>query len=201
MNKNKGFTPILILVVVLIIVAIAGAFYLGKKNGTVNYLPTPTPISYSSPSASPTQNLTINWKTYSGDIYNFKYPENYNLDTNSYVTPYLNGNITWRYNSTSFLSCQGDCPFVESQENTTLGGKPAVKISGYIGSVGGNIPQKYITYEVKLQNKYFVFSIQALTPFLTPNQSLTYDQNTIQPIKSEDLKIFNQILSTFKFTN
>lgn len=50
---SGGFTPIIILIAVLVLAAIAGAFYLGTKKGGMNYVPTPSPISYI-PSPSPT---------------------------------------------------------------------------------------------------------------------------------------------------
>ncbi len=86
MPNRKGFTPIIILVVVLILAAIAGAFYLGTKKGTVVYSPTSTPISYPNPSPtisiSPTLNPTANLKTYtSPNNFNFQYPTPWILTT------------------------------------------------------------------------------------------------------------------------
>lgn len=73
MPNKRGFAPVIILLIVLVILAIAAAFYLGKKNGTVTYSPTPNPVSYS---PSPTTDVTVNWKTYVNNLWKFsiKYP-------------------------------------------------------------------------------------------------------------------------------
>jgi hypothetical protein len=96
MPKRNGFTPIIILLVILVIVAIAGAFYLGKKNGTVNYVPIPNPVSYTSPSSipslSPSSDLTADWKTSSFLDLSFKYPPTWNLVINKAFPVFLQPN-------------------------------------------------------------------------------------------------------------
>src|SRR5581483_4273965 len=66
---------------VLIIIAAVGAGYLlGTKNDTQT--PETPRLALSSP--NPTVNETLNWKTYVGKFYSFKYPTSYTLKNNPY---------------------------------------------------------------------------------------------------------------------
>jgi hypothetical protein len=99
----------------------------------------PIMVVKSSPTLAP--DPIAGWKTYLDPYnqYSFRYPQTYSLDTTA--RPYLNRNITWSFENNSFSSCKGDCPFIDSSVKTTLGGRQAMKITGYLGSVGGNVPQ------------------------------------------------------------
>ncbi len=148
-------------------------------------------------------NLDIStWKDYKDDVGNFefKYPVSYTLD-NSRIIPILNRNITWRFNNMSVTECRGDCPVSEKVTHTTISGIQATKIEGYIGEVGGNIPQKFVDYEFVLNSgKYFVFSLQAAPLFPTTDETKTYfSQQKIIDLKDIDKKVFDQIVSTLKF--
>lgn len=184
----------------LIIISGLIGFFLAKKQTNVQLINQLTPTPYVSPTSVQTITIdeTENWKTYTdpGDQFSFNYPPNYTLENDGNI--YLNRNITWRFSNISSLDCRGDCPIIESKENSVLGGKFANKLSGYIGSIGGNIPQRYITYEVPLTNDYFIFSIQAL-PYISGGKKSA--NNDPQPIQTNDLVIFDRILSTFKFLN
>jgi hypothetical protein len=151
------------------------------------------------PLPTPTPDPTANWKTYTdpNGHFTFKYPTSYSLETET--MPYLHRNITWRFNNISALACRGDCPIINTKEQVTLGEKSATKLTGYIGSVGGNIPQTYVTYELVSGTKYFIFSMQALPFVMTKDEVPQYDPYATQQIKREDQLTFDQILSTFKF--
>ncbi len=64
--RQKGFTPILILVVFLFIAVVAGAYLLGKNSSLSQILQVP----------SPTPDLTAGWKEYTSTSLNFslRYP-------------------------------------------------------------------------------------------------------------------------------
>ncbi len=81
---QKGQALIFLLVGMLIMAAIGGAFYLGTlKNRPPTLSPNPvatsqTPQPTSISSSTPTADLTTSWKTYQSNMYNFsvKYPTN-----------------------------------------------------------------------------------------------------------------------------
>ncbi len=78
---QKGFTPILILIGVLLIAGVAGgAFYLGRVS--TPKLESQNPVFTSQSSPTPTAlhiDETVGWKTYTDEVQKFaiKYPSNY----------------------------------------------------------------------------------------------------------------------------
>lgn len=198
--------PLMIFLFVFLGMAIiAGSIFVGYRIGFGKSSQTKEPLAQPTivPSLSAVQppDATLEWKKYQDPTgqFSFRYPPEYSLDLKK--TPYLNRNITWRFSDSSLLECRGDCPIINNKETSSFGGKSSIKLSGYIGSIGGNIPQDFITYQVPSGTKYFIFSIQAVPFVLTDEEMKLYDQNDIQKIKPDDLKIFNQIVSTFKFVD
>lgn len=79
--KQKGFTPIIILIFFVILVVIgyfAYKFY-SPKAPAFNPSPSPKPTIDTSPSANPDPNLIIGWKTYTNPGYGLeiKYPKEF----------------------------------------------------------------------------------------------------------------------------
>jgi hypothetical protein len=79
--RQKGFAPIL--VILLVLIAIGGAYYLGTKKGNILPVSTQTPVSVAtnistqaSPTAKPSADPTASWKTYTNAEFGFsvKYP-------------------------------------------------------------------------------------------------------------------------------
>jgi len=74
--KNKGFAPLVILLVLLIAALMGIAYLVGSKGILSNKIPL---VSYSSPPPSSTSDPTANWKTYTNTTFGFqlKYPDNW----------------------------------------------------------------------------------------------------------------------------
>lgn len=139
MTNKRGFTPILILLLVVILVSAGVIYYLGSKN--VSFTPAPTA------SQAPTGVLdpTSGWQTYTGTSFSFKYPSNWQNLTDATGTDialgFAVGNspagiyLTISTNKALDLSTLKVCdsttttfPCLNTQTtNTTLGGKTAVK--------------------------------------------------------------------------
>jgi len=77
--KQNGFAPILILIAIVVVGAIGGAYYLGtKKAPEPQTSTTSSPAVQTTPSPSSTPDETADWKTYTNTKIGFviKYPPN-----------------------------------------------------------------------------------------------------------------------------
>ncbi len=220
--RQKGFIPILI-VIIIALAAIAGAYYFGTKKG--NIIPTPTEApslvatnlpTQTTPTVKPTIDPTANWKTFTSKYgYSVKYPQNYSVKTGD-----------WTEFGQSFGIQKNDEIVIRSIEQT----KP--KMAGPYGDLislklpeanpqhlsseqwaneklqSTDYPAKIVTHEVVV-NK--IKSIQAyradfpgiLYVFVPQNEkiyTLVHAPSGIESEKADYKQTFNQILSTFKFT-
>ena len=193
----------LIFLVIGIAVGLFSAKFLNQSQ-LQSQLP-PTQTATPSPPAVPPQEIdsTADWKTYTDkkDGYRFKYPSLFELTTLGESLPLLNRKIYWGTVPVSYIDCRGGCPIVTSTQQITINGILATKIKGWIGEIGGNYAQSYIKYEIKFpdQNSYFQISLWELPQNLKPNEIPSSDRK-IQDISLDDERVFDQILSTFKFT-
>lgn len=89
---------------------------------------------------------------------------------------------------------RGDCPMVQTLSNTSISGMPARKLTGYIGSIGGNIPQDYITYIIEYRGRYLIFTLYAL------DRGTEVDRYYVRlPIATENVEIFERIIASLAF--
>lgn len=215
---QKGQTPVLILVGILIIMAVAGgAYYLGKsqapkpkpQNSVVtSQTPQSTPISFLTP------DLTINWKQYLGSDFTFKYPSSWTFGASD---PTYISLLDPKY---SDPNCRGDCPVFtidfhvqKNLNNLDLetiiqnnyksvagltGDYNKVKTEDFTDKNGVHYKKAigipgggfYQLYTLK-NNKIYILSPGAGVNGMLDDES--------DPKVKTDLEIFDQILSTFKF--
>lgn len=150
------------------------------------------------PTPAPTTS-TDGWKTYSNSEYGFSinYPSQFEIvPAENTPTLYIGEQIHVWISDVNPLDCAGDCPFVENIEATTISGIKAMKITGYIGAVGGGVPQRYMRYIFQRNNRYYIFTLYALSFHATGN-----DPAAIYLLNENDIALFEQVLETFKFTN
>lgn len=163
--------------------------------GTSTYLylnsktkaPTPTPIVQNSP--TPTANPTVNWRTYTSQTYTFKYPSTWQLSnkaTGVKISPSTNNQIDSP--SIDFTILQR--PFSDSP-------------TGNISQEGIDLITNWKTITIDNVNGDY-YQTNQCAPQCTINVDLPYAGGTqtlrISATLNTDTKIFNQILSTFKFT-
>jgi hypothetical protein len=176
---------------------------LEKQISTVNRAttksqPTSSPEPLSSHSADP----TANWSLYVDpqNKFEFLYPPTYTLGKLGDRLPLLNHKIYWKTSQFSYKDCRGGCAIVDSTEKVTVANRGAVKIKGWTGSVGGNIPQSYIKYEIPTpDSNYLVFILWELPQ--DGNQTQYAHGREIQPISLEEEQVFDKIVSTLQFSN
>ncbi len=157
--------------------------------------PTPTPLASADP--------TTDWQTItnSGLLYTIKLPKNWKTITHP-------SSIAATYESYESSSgqridivkdknprtiCRGDCPGVESSTPSSVGPYPATKDSGYIGEIGGDIAHRFITFNIPNGST-------SLNITFHPSTEERYPGGDIIPITTDEEALFDQILSTFKFT-
>jgi hypothetical protein len=139
------------------------------------------------------------WKTYSNSKYGFSinYPASLeiNLGEND-NSLYIGEQIYVWISDINPLECRGDCPLVENTEPTTVAGLEATKVTGYIGAVGGMIPQRYLQYILKHDNRYYSFTLWALR-----RDANNECCSVIWPLNENDIALFEQLLKTLSFNN
>ena len=199
MENQKGQFPILILIGILVLVGVAsGAYYLGRvsKSAQVVSQPQPTPQPTSVPQTSPNDE-TANWKTYTNTKHNFSINHPINFVESAQNTDYgfIGEKIYFNVGTVNPLECRGACPVVKETTEVQIATLNATKIYGYIGAIGGNIPQHILKYIFKKGDKYISFTLYARGQNdLTENPTGDY-----WPLEDTDIKLFDQILSTFRF--
>jgi len=96
---------------------------------------------------------------------------------------------------TSWIACfdqaLGDCPVVESDQQTIVNGQDVRKVEGWIGAVGGNVPQEFLAYIFTLGDKALVFTVYAL-PFDTE----VSDISIVWPLEGMARELFERSVNT-----
>ncbi len=88
----------------------------------------------------------------------------------------------------------GDGPVVESASSEVVAGQQARVMRGYIGAVGGYIPQQYISYAIQYNGLYYRFTQYALGLHATEG-----DVTQIVPLNAEDVTLFVYIMNSLSF--
>jgi len=201
---SPKFSPPLIATFVLLVISGAvGGFFLGKSFSQPKT--SPPSISQTSPTQknpTPTSDPTVNWKTYSDPDggFSIRYPANWTLGDLG-GKPLLNRRINWWFQETSYRSCKGDCPIVTSSKEVLVSDQRAIKIKGWVGEIGGNVPQSFIRYEIEhpKNKKFFNITLWELPQDISIEERNTLVGRKIGEISNSDENLFDLILSTFKF--
>lgn len=83
MKNNRGFTPIILLIILGILAVAGGAYYVGKKSVSA-----PVALNSDGLSVTPTSTPIADWKVYVDDTYgfSFQYPKKLTLSTSGGAT-------------------------------------------------------------------------------------------------------------------
>jgi hypothetical protein len=140
------------------------------------------------------------WETYTDEEHGFsiKYPRALQLMPGTPVDGYrlvsVGDKIEIRTNSRDPLVCQGECPRIQNNEPVSLGAREARQVRGYIGSIGGNIPQYFLMYVVRLGDTFASFVLYAES-----REATSEDVSYIRALKEEDLQLFERMMQTLAF--
>jgi len=210
-NAGSIAKIITVIIVVLIIITTAATSFLvlslkskidqkpqvklTKKTSSSKLISAPSPV------ITKTIDETANWRIYKTNDFEFKYPNNYPLLKWKEETL---GQISFSDELASLSILEepkGDGPVSNSDENLNVNSYKAKKIKGYIGAIGGMVPQSFIEYQIFHPDgkRFFLITMYELT--VKEEEKFTGPERPISSVPANDEKIFQQIISTFKFTN
>ena len=158
-----------------------------------------SPTSEAQLTSTVTSSPSHKWKTYSNSKYGFSlnYPTYLEIKLSENDNSlYIGEQIYVWISDINPLECRGDCPLVENTEPATVAGLEATKVTGYIGAVGGIIPQRYLQYILKHDNRYYSFTLWALR-----RDAKNECCSVIWPLNDNDIALFEQLLNTLTFIN
>ena len=199
-NKGKSKKVLWLAIGFFILsLVIAGAYFLGRKGSLVQKvasIPTPSPILIT-PTPSPTADPIVDWETYINTQYGFsiKHPKELVESIEISNDGSFGKQIFFNISKTKPEDCKGGCPIIEKSEKILIANLAATKLEGYKGEIGGCGPQKYLSYVFEKNSDFIVFTLNA-----AGCEELRTPQATIVQIDEEEINLFDQILSTFQFT-
>jgi hypothetical protein len=141
------------------------------------------------------------WETYVDEAHGFslRYPPElapeFGPTVDGYGTVYFGEKIQLRTSPGDPLVCQGDCPMLESTQAVTIAGRGAQLVHGYIGSVGGSIPQRFMLYLLRSGSTYVALVLFAADR----HDTLTTDPSAILPLQEADIELFNRMVQTLEW--
>jgi hypothetical protein len=77
----------------------------------------------------------------------------------------------------------------------TVAGRQARLARGYIGSIGGNIPQHFMLYLVRSGSTYI-----SLTLYAAGRNASLIDSSVILPLQEADIELFDRMVQTLELT-
>lgn len=218
-SKSK-FLLILLVVLVLVALGLAGVFAYRKyiSNPTASPTTQPTPISSPTPTPAPTPDVTANWKTYTNTAYNYlvKYPLDWEIavkgdaDASTFDAPYLESPCNYdsgqlcsqmqietgtydpnkKFEPNFIINLTGSKPDkISNTTSTTVGGEEAQGFEYFQSNYGDSGRLLYVIVTNHKNTKY-VFT------YVESQKNRTFQTG----VDWQNKKIFNQILSTFQFT-
>ncbi len=146
----------------------------------------------STPAAGP------NWSTYTNTTHGFSidHPPEFQVPASDDPETFgrIGEQIFYNISDVNPADCRFYCQVIEDTSTVEVAGQTATRLSGYIGAIGGNIPQQYVTYVIPRAGRYYSFTLYALPSSATPSS------NDIVPLDEADVALFEQMLATLTFS-
>jgi hypothetical protein len=140
------------------------------------------------------------WETYTDEAhgFSFRYPAEFSPEfgpqVDGYGIVFFGDKIQVRTSSTDPLVCQGECPMIESTEPVTIAGRQARLVRGYIGSIGGNMPQRFMHYLVRSGRTDISLILFAESRHATSSAGPA----VILPLQEADIELFDRMVQTLE---
>lgn len=206
--RQKGFAPILIIFLVLI--AIGGAYYFGTKRGNVFPTPTQTPTSITTstptqitPTVKPTADPTANWKTYANSSYSYqiKYPSDWSVIREDKDKPAFKTIVQLTPNNSTNNLPSVVVVIEQNTFDTVYNGLKEIS-ERYKGTFKQFTVNNLITNANKAEFITGAGDSDYNIQVIFEKNKLAYNIEFLSnnPPDPNEIKLFDQILSTFKFT-
>ncbi len=155
-----------------------------------------TPIA---PAVTPPPGVDATWLVFAHPTLGFslRYPPDLTVgsDADDPARGSIGDKIRYVVGDANDFQCRGECPVVENQDEVNLGDRVATRYDGYLGAVGGNVPQRYLAYLIEANGRFYTFTLYAL-PWMSTLPGMT----EIQPLQPADVTRFEQIMATVRLT-
>lgn len=136
------------------------------------------------------------WNIYNDQKYGYSigYPDFYNITivNDEYVE--IGDKIVVTVSNTDPSTLLGDGPAIDSVTDVQVGLYPAKLLTGYIGAVGGYIPQQIRRFVFERNGYYFVVTLYALGLHVTEGEF-----SQIAQLNPEDVSLFDNIVASLQF--
>lgn len=197
--KQKGFAPILILILIVGIGIVAASYFAGSK-GIFSKLPA---ISISSPTPSATPDVTANWKTYANSSYSYqiKYPSDWSVINEDKDKPAFKAIVQLAPNNSTNNLPSVVVAIEQNTFDTVYNGLKEVS-ERYKGTFKQFTVNNLITNANKAEFITGAGNSDYNIQVIFEKNKLAYNIEFLSknPPDPNEIKIFDQILSTFHFT-
>ena len=164
------------------------------RNLPISNTPQPSITFPATNTSSPLPQTTLN-NVYNNSKYGYSisYPDTYNVTIVSDDYVEIGSKITVEVMTTDPAAPRGDGAVIESTSDVQFSGYPAKLLTGYIGSVGGYMPQQFKKIVVERNGNFFVVNLYALGLHVTEG-----DISQIAQLTSEDVSLFDSIAASIQ---
>lgn len=125
--------------------------------------------------------------------YSLSYPGTLNVVVVSDEYVEIGEKITVEVMNIDPTAPRGDGAVIETISDTQVSGYPAKLLTGYIGSVGGYIPQQFRKVVVERNGSYFVVTLYALGLHVTDG-----DLSKIAELAMVDISLFDNVTASMQ---
>ena len=165
--------------------------------------PTPTVVpDFPTVAPSPTIIATISptveqvWTAYENERYGYgiSFPQNLKVTVYSEEFVHIGDKIVIGVMTMAPTDMPGDRPIFETSTDVQVGAYPAKLLTGYIGAIGGYIPQQFRMYLFQRADHYVTVTLYALGLNVTEG-----DMSQIVTLNPEDVPGFELIIASLRF--
>jgi hypothetical protein len=156
--------------------------------------PTPTPEPTETPTPAP-----LTWEEYTNESWGFslEHPGAWVVMSNGEKSGFFGWQVYWGVDTYDPMQMPGDRPAVDQVENVIIAGHPAKRLTGhYLGAMGDMGFQQYVRYTIQKGDLFYSFTLLAVDARGVPSNMMTERI----PISEDDLRLFEQMMATLRFT-